>query len=53
MEESFKVEKLTGANYHSWKFSMKMVLIGKDLWEVVNGTETISEDASEVEKKKF
>jgi len=33
----FKVEKLTGDNYHHWKFQMKMCLIGKDLWEIVTG----------------
>ena len=53
MEESFKVEKLTGPNYHSWKFSMKMLLVGKDLWDVVNGSEVLEPDASDVERKKF
>jgi len=33
----FKVEKLSGENYHSWKFQMKMYLIGKDLWDIVTG----------------
>ena len=27
-------------NYRTWKYSMKMVLMVKDLWEVVDGTET-------------
>ena len=53
MEESFKVEKLTGPNYHSWKFSMKMLLVGKDLWDVLNGSEVLEPDASDVERKKF
>ena len=53
MEESFNVEKLTGPNYHSWKFSMKMLLVGKDLWDVVNGSEVVEPNASEVERKKF
>ena len=50
---SFKIEKLTGENYHNWKFQMKMYLIGKDLWEIVTGTEVMNEDASEDEKRKF
>src|SRR5208282_5722707 len=39
-EESYKVEPLQGsANYRTWKFSMKMVLQARDLWEVVSGEE--------------
>ena len=30
-DNSFKIEKLTAENYHSWKFNIKMSLIGKDL----------------------
>ena len=34
-EETYKVEPLQGsANYRTWKFSMRMVLQAKDLWEV-------------------
>ena len=42
----FKVEKLTGDNYHHWKFQMKMCLIGKDLWEIVTGADTLPVDAA-------
>src|SRR5579859_908019 len=39
-EETYKVEPLQGsANYRTWKFSMRMVLQVKDLWEVVTGEE--------------
>ena len=39
-EETYKVELLQGsANYRTWKFSMKMVLQARDLWEVVSGEE--------------
>ena len=39
-EETYKVEPLQGsANYRTWKFSMKMVLQARDLWEVVSGEE--------------
>jgi hypothetical protein len=43
MEETneFKVQKLTTDNHYEWKFNMKMVLIGKDLWEIVEGTEVM------------
>src|SRR5271170_5666377 len=38
--ETYKVEPLKGsANYRTWKFSMRMVLQARDLWEVVSGEE--------------
>jgi len=49
----FKVEKLMAENYHSWTFSMTMLLLGKDLWDIVNGTETLSESANATERSKF
>eukprot|EP00795_Rhopilema_esculentum_P012376 gene12376-3032_t len=52
-ESGFKVEKLTGDNYHSWKFQMKMCLIGKDLWGIVTGDETLAPTASNQEQQKF
>ena len=54
-EESglLEVEKLTAENYNTWKFNMKMYLIGKDLWDIVKGTETLSETASAEETRKF
>ena len=50
---SFKAEKLTGDNYHSWKFQMKMCLIGKDLWEIVTGTDQLAEGATDAEQRRF
>jgi gag-polypeptide of LTR copia-type/Zinc knuckle len=35
------------ANYRTWKYSMKMVLMVKDLWEVVDGTEPKPSDEKE------
>jgi len=49
----FKVEKLMAENYHSWTFSMTMLLLGKDLWDIVNGTETLSESANATERSKL
>lgn len=44
-EETYKVELLQGsANYRTWKFSMRMVLQAKDLWEVVSGEEVKTAD---------
>ena len=50
---SFRVKKLTGDSYHSWKFQMKMCLIGKDLWEIVTGTDQLAEGATDAEQRKF
>ena len=33
-----KIEKLNGANYMSWKFNMKCLLMEKGLWGFVSGT---------------
>ena len=52
-ETSFKVEKLNAENYHSWKCNVKMYLVGKDLWEIVDGEEVVGMNADEEEKRKF
>src|SRR5271170_7218714 len=54
-EETYKVELLQGsANYRTWKFSMRMVLQAKDLWEVVSGEEAkpVEEKAAQAWEKK-
>ena len=50
---TFKIENVAADNYHSWKFNMKMYLIGKDLWEIVTGAEVTDNDLSDREKQKF
>jgi hypothetical protein len=44
---------LTDDNYHSWKFTMKMQLIGKGLWEITEGTEVAEEDARQQDIRYF
>src|SRR5271154_3544981 len=54
-EETNKGEPLQGsANYRTWKFSMRMVLQAKDLWEVVSGEEArpVDEKAVQAWEKK-
>ena len=36
---NISMEKLTSENYHNWKFDMKMMLVGNDLWDIVTGDE--------------
>jgi hypothetical protein len=52
-ESIFRVEKLTSENYHNWKFDMKMLLVGKDLWDIVTGDEILEEDAEDQERSRF
>ena len=54
MEETTqRMEKLTADTYHSWKFNMKMTLIGKDLWDLVQGFEELPEDATQKQHDLF
>ena len=54
MEDAgFKVEKLKGESFHSWKFQIKMHLIGKDLWDIVSGAETLNADATAEEQRRY
>src|SRR5579862_5076644 len=34
------IEKLDADNFHAWKFKMQMVLVDKELWDIVDGSET-------------
>ena len=44
LSESYKTEVLRGSeNYRTWKFSMRMVLQAKDLWDVVDGIGCVAE----------
>ena len=51
--EDFRFEKLTAENYHSWKFNMKMMLIGMDCWEIVEGTEVLPADSTPKQQQDF
>ena len=47
------MEKLTADTYHQWKFEMKMLLMGKNLWEIVDGFEVLHGFATDGEVLKF
>ena len=47
------VEKLNGDNYHAWKFNLRMLLIGKDLWDIVSGDEVLPEEATPAMRNAF
>ena len=47
-EEKWSVEKLEGAeNWSTWKFQMKHLLLAKGLWNFVDGTAELTEDADD------
>ena len=52
-ESEFKFEKLAPENYHTWKFNMKMILVRKDRWKIVNGSEGLHKNATAEERRKF
>jgi hypothetical protein len=33
------ITRFKGSNFHLWKFQMRAILLGKDLMDVVDGTE--------------
>ena len=53
MEENWFIDKLDGTNWCTWKFQLKHLLLAKGLWAVVDGTETLKDDASTKEIVEF
>lgn len=45
-DEKWVIDKLDGKNWSTWKFQMKHLLLGKGLWGLVDGTETLAEGAN-------
>ena len=39
MAETTRIEKLNGNNFTSWKYNVKLVLMERGLWNIVNGKE--------------
>ena len=52
-ETNFRIAQLSSENYHSWKFDMKMLLVGKDVYDIVTGDETLAPGASEAKRTHF
>ena len=38
--DAVRIEPLDGSNYITWKFNVQLVLMEKDLWGFIEGTET-------------
>ena len=41
-DEKWAIDKLDGANWTTWKFQMKHLLLAKELWRIVDGTEVLA-----------
>ena len=52
-EDSWKIEKLDGSNWLTWKFQMRHLLLAKGLWGYVDGSEKLEDTASALQKKEF
>ena len=46
VDESWSIDRLDGKNWMTWKFQMRHLLLGKELWGYVDGTETLEDDAT-------
>ena len=52
-DEKWTIDKLGGANWATWKFQMKHLLLAKELWGVVSGSETLEEGADAEVRSNF
>ena len=53
VEEKWSIDKLDGANWPTWKFQMRHLLLAKGLWEYVDGTATLADEANEQAQADF
>ena len=52
-EEKWTIEKLDGTNWSAWKFHMRHMLLLKGLWGIVDGTDTLAEDANDEDQATY
>ena len=52
-DEKWVIDKLDGKNWSTWKFQMKHLLLAKGLWGLVDGSETLAEDANAAARAEF
>ena len=54
MAEITKIEPLSGRNYQSWKYNIKLVLMERGLWGFVEGTEnTLNSTATDAVRNTY
>ena len=52
-DDKWVIDKLDGKNWSTWKFQMKHLLLAKGLWGLVDGSETLAEDANAAARAEF
>ena len=53
VDEKWSIDRLDGKNWMTWKFQMHHLLLGKDLWGFVDGTETLPAEAMAQDRTAF
>ena len=53
VDEKWPIDKLDDSNWTTWKFQMRHLLLVKDLWRLVDGTEILAEGASAQARTEF
>ena len=46
VDEKWSIDKLDGSNWTAWKFQMRHLLLAKELWKLIDGTEVLAENAN-------
>ena len=52
-DSSLKEKKLSGENYFHCKFQIEMKLIGKGLWDIMDGDEALPDGANDDQRRIF
>jgi hypothetical protein len=52
-DERWSIDKLESSNWTTWKFQMRHLLLAKGLWDYVDGTEALREDATAEQRTEF
>lgn len=53
VDEKWSIDRLDGRNWMTWKFQMRHLLLGKDLWGYVDGSETLGEGPTPQDQAAF
>ena len=51
--DKWLIDKLNSSNWMTWKFQIKHLLLAKDMWGVIDRTETLQENASTQQRTDF
>lgn len=46
----WSIDMLTSTNHHTWKYTMKALLVDKEVYKILDGTEAVPEGAGDEAK---